>query len=517
MTPTGRAPAIGRARAVVAAAAGAVLCLTAAACSGAEAAPADTVRIVLPDEPSTLEPCDASLTGTGVVVRSNITEPLAERDPTTGELNPLLATSWSQTTPTTWTFTLRPGVRFGDGTAFDAAAAAFSIDRAVNSGIGCHVQGYVFGDTRLDTAAPDPGTLTVTSPEPDPILPLRLSFVEMVPPSTGAEAKVREPVGTGPYQIGSWAAGSRLTLQRNPDYWGSPPAFARAEYEWRSDSSVRAAMVVNGEADIATGIGPEDGAGELGVSFPNNETTALRIQATEPPLDDIRVRRAIGLVIDRDGIISALFEGDGTPAAQLVPDGVIGYNADLRPEPFDPARARALMDEVRADGVDLSVPIRFIVRSGLFPRVSEVTQAIQYQLTQLGLNVQIQMMDSAEGLEYQQRPFPEDTGPYLLMIQHGNQAGDAAFTVDQYLRGDGYQSSYGTPEFDAEITAAEALSGPARQAALAQLFAREPEAIDQYAYIAHMRGMLARSPRVHYEPDSATGDEMRLAAMSPAH
>jgi peptide/nickel transport system substrate-binding protein len=81
---------------------------------------------------------------------------------------------------------------------------------------------------------------------------------------------------------------------------------------------------------------------------------------------------------------------------------------------------------------------------------------------------------------------------------------------------DGYQSSYGTPEFDAAIAAAEALSGPERQGALAGLFAREPAEIDQYAYIAHMRGMLARSPRVHYEPDAATGDEMRLAAMSPA-
>jgi peptide/nickel transport system substrate-binding protein len=126
------------------------------------------------------------------------------------------------------------------------------------------------------------------------------------------------------------------------------------------------------------------------------------------------------------------------------------------------------------------------------------------------------MMDKAEGLKYQQRPFPEGTGPYILMIQHGNQAGDAAFTVDQYLVSDGYQSSYGTPELDAAITGAEAQAGPGRQDALAEVFAREPAEIDQYAYIAHMRGMLARSPRVHYEPDSATGDEMRLAAMTPA-
>ncbi len=77
---------------------------------------ADGLRIVLPQEPPTLEACQSSLTATGVVVRSNITEPLVERDPDSGELQPLLATEWEQTTDETWTFTLREGVTFTDGT-----------------------------------------------------------------------------------------------------------------------------------------------------------------------------------------------------------------------------------------------------------------------------------------------------------------------------------------------------------------------------------------------------------------
>ncbi|MGP4014711.1 ABC transporter substrate-binding protein [Saccharopolyspora sp. 5N708] len=506
-----------RAGTPVLAALAAVLCLAAAGCSGSAAGtdPADTVRIVLPEEPPTLEPCDASLTATGVVVRSNITQPLMERNPTTGALEPLLATSWVQTTPTTWTFHIREGVRFSDGTPFDAAAAASSINRAVNGSFGCNVDGYVFGDTELQVAAPDPTTLTVSTPEPDPILPLRVSFVEMVPTSTNAAGKVRVPIGTGPYRVASWDAGTRLNLERNPDYWGTPPAYAHAEYQWRSDSSVRAAMVVNGEADISTGLGPEDGAGDLAVSYPNNETTALRIQATEPPLNDVRVRQAIGLAIDRNGIISALLNGDGQPAAQLVPEGVIGHDPDLTPVGFDVDRARALVAAARADGVDTTTPIRLITRTGLFPRIEQVVQAIAYQLDLAGLNVQIQMMDTSEALTYQQRPFPANTGPILLVIQHGNQAGDAAFSMDQYLKSEGFQSSYGTPDFDREINAAEALTGDARQAALAKVFVDEPREIAQYAYIAHMRGILARSPSVDYTPNSATGDEMRLAEMTP--
>jgi peptide/nickel transport system substrate-binding protein len=124
------------------------------------------------------------------------------------------------------------------------------------------------------------------------------------------------------------------------------------------------------------------------------------------------------------------------------------------------------------------------------------------------------MMDTASQLQYQLRPFPANTGPYLLMIMHGNQAGDAAFTMDQYMLSDGPQSAYGTTEFDNKIRAAEALTGQARQDAFAKLFAEEPQEIMQMAYIAHMKGILGKSPRVDYTPNSATGDEMRLSEMT---
>ncbi|MEH3140809.1 MAG: ABC transporter substrate-binding protein, partial [Mycobacterium kyogaense] len=213
-----------------------------------------TLRIVLQQEPPTLEPCESSLTSTGIVVRSNITEPLLERDATTGDLTPLLATRWTQTSPTQWTFHLRDGVTFSDGAPFTSEDAAFSIDRAVNSDLQCNVDGYVFGDEKLSLQTPDPTTVVVGTTEPDPILPLRVSFVEMVPRTTSTVEKVREPIGTGPYAIAAWDYGQKLTLKRNPTYWGPAPAFATAEYRWRSEGSVRAAMIINDEADIATGL-----------------------------------------------------------------------------------------------------------------------------------------------------------------------------------------------------------------------------------------------------------------------
>lgn len=494
------------------------VCLTAplSACAVANSQSVEggsTVRVVLQQEPPTLEPCESSLTSTGIVVRSNITEPLVERDPDSGELEPLLATAWEQTTDRTWTFTLRDDVTFSDGTPFDAEDAAFSIDRAVNSDLGCNVEGYVFGDTDLEVEAVDATTLTVTTPEADPILPLRISFIEVVPTSTDTTAKVREPVGTGPYAIQRWDAGQRLVLDRNDAYWGEQPEFEHASYVWRSEGSVRAAMVINGEADIATGLGPEDGAGDNGVAYPNNETAALRIQLSEAPLDDFRVRQAINYAVDRDGIVEALFGEDALPAAQLVPTGIVGHNESLEPWPYDPDKAKDLLAEAEADGVDLSPEIRLIARTAQYPKIEEIVQVIQQELADIGLNVRIQMMDTAAQLEFQLRPFPEDTGPYVLMIQHGNQAGDAAFSLDQYELSDGPQSSGGTEEFDAKIRAAEKLTDEARQDGLAEIFAEEPDTIGQFAFIAHMNGVLGIADRVDYAPTSATGDEMHLADM----
>ncbi|MED5814186.1 ABC transporter substrate-binding protein [Mycolicibacterium sp. 050232] len=476
----------------------------------------DTLRIVISQEPPTLESCESSLTSTGIVVRSNITEPLIERDPDTGDLQPLLATAWRQTAPNQWAFDIRKGVAFSDGAPFTAKDAAFSIDRAVNSDLQCNVDGYVFGDAELDVTAPDEHTVVIGTPEPDPILPLRISFVEIVPVGTSTTEKVREPIGTGPYTIEDWEYGQKLMLKRNDRYWGAKPAFARAEYQWRSEGSVRAAMITNDEADIATSLGPEDGVGDRGVPFQNNETTALRMQAGEAPLNDIRVRQAINYSVNRTGIVKALFRGLGEPASQLIPSGVVGYNDQLPLWPHDLVKAKALIAEAKADGVPVDRQIRLIGRTAQFPKISETIEVLQSEFAEIGLNVKIEMMDTAGQLQYQLRPFPADTGPYLLMIMHGNQAGDAAFTMDQYMLSEGPQSAYGTKEFDQKIRAAEALTGQARQDAFAKLFAEEPQQIMQFAYIAHMKGILGKSPRIDYTPNSATGDEMRLSEMTPS-
>ena len=499
-------------------AAGALLALSGCSVANSEAAPASAsaLRVVLGQEPPTLEACDSNLTSTGVVVRSNVTEPLVERNPQTGELEPLLATEWKATSDTEWTFKLREGVKFQDGTPFNAEAAAFTINRAVNSKLGCNVEGYVFGDADLKVKAVDDTTLTVTTPEPDPILPLRLSFLEVVPTSTSTTAKVREPVGTGPYKIETWDAGQKITLSSWDGYWGDKPAYAKAEYQWRSESSVRAAMITSGEADVAMGLSPDDNMGELGVDYPNNETVALRMEATKAPLNDIRVRQAVNYAIDKEGIVNSLYQGKHKVAAQLVPEGIVGHNAELKGWAFDLDKAKSLVAEAKADGVDTSAQISLVVRSAQFPKITELAQVLQEQLSQAGLNVKLKMLETSQHLTYQVRPFPDDEGAVALMTQHGNQAGDAAFTVDQYMLSTGAQSYFGTPEFDAMIKKADAASGDERKKGFEDIFAYQNDKVVQFAHISHQTGIIGKSKSVNYTPNSSSGDELRVSEMTPA-
>ena len=470
--------------------------------------------MVLPIEPTSLEACDASLSSTGVVVRSNVTEPMIERDPTTGKLDPKLATKWEATDDTEWTFTLREGVKFQDGSAFDANAAAFAIDRAVNGQLGCDVEGQMFGDPDVEVNAVDATTLTVTTEEPDPVMPLRLSFIELGAP-TDAAKKVRTPIGTGPYAIKDWDAGTKISLIRNEDYWGDAPAYKMVEYQWRSEGTVRAAMVTGGEADLAIGLSADDGAGELGEDYPNNETVALRFSGGIAPLDDIRVRRAINYAIDKDGIIDALYKGASEPAAQIVPPGIVGYNTDLKPWEFDLAKAKRLVVEAKADGVPTDDPITIVGRSEQFPKIDQMGEILQEQLSQIGLNSKLKMAETSTGLQYQVRPFIRDEGAIAMIIQHGNQAGDALFSVDPYMTSHGAMSMFGTKEFDAKLQDASTTTGIARQRAYADAFAYEKSDVVQFAFIARMTGVIAKSKQIDYEPNPASGDELRVSEIKP--
>jgi len=121
-----------------------------------------------------------------------------------------------------------------------------------------------------------------------------LREVTITLPNTVLGERTRDPVGTGPYRLVSWEPGTSVVLERFEDYWSETPEVAKVTYVFRGESAVRAAMVAAGEADIAPNIAVQDATDpSMDFSYLNSETSSFRIDVSKPPLDDLRVRKAM--------------------------------------------------------------------------------------------------------------------------------------------------------------------------------------------------------------------------------
>src|SRR5690606_38520726 len=199
--------------------------------------------------------------------------------------------------------------------------------------ITCESRRY-FADTELTFDVVDDFTIDVTATPPQPILPLLMTLVTIVPSETPVEF-VRDPVGTGPYVLADWTAGQQIVLERRDDYWGDAPAVSSATYVFRSEPAVRAAMVETGEADIAPQITEVEATNPAtDFTYPNSETVYLRIDQTVEPMGDLRVRQALNAAIDREAFIGTVLAEGTELATAIVPPTTLGWNPDLTPHAF---------------------------------------------------------------------------------------------------------------------------------------------------------------------------------------
>jgi len=324
--------------------------------------------------------------------------------------------------------------------------------------------------------------------------------------------RTRDPIGTGPYRFANWDVGQSIVLERNDDYWGEAPAVERATYVFRSESAVRAAMVETGEADIAPNIAVQDATNpEMDFSYPNSETSRLRIDMAIPPLDDIRVRRALNLAIDRDAFVGTIFPADVVTATALVVPSINGHNPDLEPYPYDPEEAKRLIDEARADGVAVDTPIRIVGRANIYPNATEAAEAIMAMYEAVGLTIDLQMVEVATWVDIFTTPFAEDRPPSLHQAQHDNNNGDAVFTVFFKYHCDGGQSTTCDPELDALIEKATVSTGDERRQAWQEAFRMIHEDLVVDVMMFHMVGYTRVGPRISFTPSISTNSELQIA------
>lgn len=469
------------------------------------------LTIVVPSGPDRLDPCEAPRSVVGRIIKQNVVETLVELSYEDGSTMPRLAESWEQVSPTRWVFNLRSGVSFHDGAPFDAASVAYTLERTLDTNLTCITRTKYFDGIGIEATIVDPLTVQFDTETPVPILPTLMAQLVISSPNTPKGEYTSEPIGTGPYQFDQWTPGQNVTLVRSDDYWGGTPKVDTATYIWRGESSVAAAMVETGEADIAFSIAPQDATNpEMDHVYPNSETSMFRLSLDTPPLDDVRVRKAINMALDREALRGGIISADAKLATQQVGPNVVGHNPDLEPWTYDPEGAMALLAEARADGVDVDREIRLVGRPNMFANANEFSEASVEMLRSVGLNINLQNLAMSQWLNVANKPFDENRPPTILLTMHDNNTGDAAFTAFFKYGSDGRHSEVKDEELDALIAKAGTLSGPERDETYQEVFRRLHEDIVADVMLYHMVNFMRIGDQVEYTPTIANAVELQL-------
>ncbi|MEJ2867692.1 ABC transporter substrate-binding protein [Actinomycetospora sp. OC33-EN08] len=391
-----------------------------------------------------------------------------------GEAQPVLATAWTQTTPTTWRFTVRPGVTFHDGSPLSPAAVADSLNRAAAATPVPRALSSLKKDTQRSGAgpveeagtplavAPEGDAVVVTTPLPDPVLPARLASPELVVLAGGAYADPTRPspvrAGTGPFVLTAVQGSSGASLDRNPSYWRGPVSAPGIDARFLADSAARANGVRAGELDVAEAI-PASQAASIAapaqvVGVPLPRSVSLYLDQRSPVFADPGVRAAVRQAVRPLDVAGSIYEGRADPAAGL----------------FGPASPWAATRPPRVQTPAGPVPPGTRIRLATYSdraELPEVATADADALRRAGFTVDVTVLDSS-ALEAQL-----GTGAYDAVVLSRSQQLDTGDPVS-YLASDfgcagGYNwARYCDPATDAVLAQGGATTDLAarRQAAL---------------------------------------------------
>jgi peptide/nickel transport system substrate-binding protein len=313
-------------------------------------------------------------------------------------LEPGLAESWEQVDEFTWRFTLREGLVFSNGETLDANAVQFTAEQYVeNQGI---VSALLAGFT---IEVVDELTFDVITEDPNVVsMPAQMSMLYVYPPEyyaeVGTEVFGSEPIGSGPYMVESWEPGVAITLVVNPTYHGSPaPTIENIVFRAVPDPATRVSQLETGEADIITEITPqlfqriEDLASAHADEVESIRRVQLFFDCAEDPTDDVRVRQAIAMALDREPMLDSLFEGHVYPMQGIWDRSEEGYREDFEGYPYDPEGARDLLAEAGyPDGVEIDLTYGI----GQLVLAEEVVQVVAEQLADVGITANLHGLDA---------------------------------------------------------------------------------------------------------------------------
>ena len=392
-----------------------------------------------------------------------------------GKIIPGLATSWEQNpeNPKRWTFHLREGVKFHDGTDFNADCVIFALDRVMNPDFEyysttCAASVGSFLANIESYAKVDDYTITIdTVQDNNAYLIYDLPYI-MIPSMEAVKEKgdgfADAPVGSGPFRFVSKIAGQELVMERNENYWGNVPQIKTLILKPISDASARLAALQSGEVDWAEVVPVEslESLKSQGYQVKLNDYPHawLYIMNTESgPFADARVRQAFSMSINREGLCNDILQGVGTPLAQLMYPGSPWYAEGVEEYTYNPERAKELLAEAGyPDGFSMTIT----VPSNYKPHM-DTAQVLVQQLAEVGITAEIQAVEWESWVSdvYTNRQFQST----VVGVDASNMTARAL--LERFTStADNNFINYSNADYDALFAQAQATADDAEQTAL---------------------------------------------------
>ena len=384
----------------------------------------DTLVLAMTLEPPGLDPSAGAAAAIAEVVLYNLLETLTKIR-SDSSIAPLLAQRWTVTPDNkTWAFTLRPGVKFQNGEPFNAASVKFSFERAAAAD-STNKDKAVFANI-VNLRATDDLTLVITlkNTNPDFLFQLGQATAVIVEPKSAASNNT-QPVGTGPFKLESWARGSHLVLARWDSYRDAKSvALRRVTIRFISDAAAQVAALLAGDVDlfprasVARSLAQFKADKRFQVLVGGSRAkTILAINNKKKPLDDVRVRRAIAMAIDRKQVVDAVADGFGTPIGSFYVPGAPGYVDLTAVNAYDPDRARALLKDA-----GISAPLVLSLKLPPTPYARQGGEVIAAMLAKVGIVAKQESLEWAQWLSgvYAQKAYDLTIISHVEPLDFGN-------------------------------------------------------------------------------------------------
>ncbi len=395
-----------------------------------------------------------------------------------------LAESWSVVSDTEWRFTLRKGVKFHDGSDFDAADVVASFQRARTLPTATSPFTGAIATVKNVTAI-DSMTISIATTRPDPVLLHAIANIQIIPSELAAATTDsfntgKSVVGTGPYRFVSYSAGDRLVLERNPGYWGSPAKWDRVTFRFIPDDAARVAALLGRDVDLIDFVPPRlvqriqssdhasivTGASDrpvfLILDVERDRSPYIKdvsgAQSVKNPFKDRRVREALTLAVDRDVLTRVIMVGAATASSQPTAPGFGGYNDALKVSPYDPARAKLLLAEA---GYPNGFGLTIHCTNDRYVHDDKICQGIGQMFSRIGLKMTVEALPRSVFFPKATNHTSDERYSLMLLGWGNSSTGDAGLipnmlhTLDR-SRGYGTWNlgHYSNPEVDRTIETA---------------------------------------------------------------